>query len=108
MSRLDTVSMARAILDIYIKRTKKGCMERISWRARLAKNNINILQVDQARWYYEFQYHPRPGQIKWCKTYLDVPFAHNDVMEEDIEWADEQNAEAVMNEVLALRKELEG
>lgn len=60
--------------------------EDLSWRAKLARANINILNVTITRerlpddagggyketpyWYYEFMYHPRPGQTKWSKTFF--------------------------------------
>lgn len=57
--------------------------EDLSWQAKLAKHNINILNVtitreknpdgthdEVVRWYYEFMYHPRPGQTKWSKTFF--------------------------------------
>lgn len=72
-------------------------MDELSWRARLAKSNINILNTDGIRWYYEFMYHPYAGQTKWCKTYFDVP------TEDD----GEVNAEALQKEVSKLRRELE-
>lgn len=70
----------------------------LSWRARLAKSNINILHIDDDRWYYEFMYHPKPGQTKWCKTYIDVaPYINSPkIMVKRLEEA-----------VLSLRKELE-
>ncbi len=86
--------------------------EKLSWRARLAKSNINILNIDSHRWYYEFMYHPRPGQTKWCKTYYEVP-SEVEVTEADpVNWikfapGDEDIAEAIRTEVLKLRKELE-
>lgn len=88
-------------------------MDELSWRARLAKSNINILNIDDERWYYEFMYHPRPGQVKWCKTYYRVP-EKVDVPEADpVQWIkstpDEKDiAAAISAEVLRLRKELEG
>lgn len=72
-------------------------MDELSWRARLAKSNINILNTDGNRWYYEFMYHPYSGQTKWCKTYFDVPTEDNDKI----------NAEALQREVSKLRRELE-
>lgn len=87
--------------------------EKLSWRAKLAKANINILSIDEDRWFYEFMYHPRPGQTKWCKTYYKVP-EQVEVPEADpvnwIKFAPDENdiAEAIRTEVLALRKELEG
>lgn len=72
--------------------------EGLSWRARLARKNINILNVDDERWYYEFMYHPRQGQTKWCKTYMDCKMGRDP----------EAVAYELEREVLALRKELEG
>lgn len=73
-------------------------MDEVSWRAGLARKNINILNIDDERWYYEFAYHPRPGQTKWCKTFLATTSGR----------APEAVAEQLQREVLALRKELEG
>lgn len=87
-------------------------MDGMSWRAKLAKSNINILNIDEDRWYYEFMYHPRPGQTKWCKTYYTLrsgvdtsysEFTHKYYMGDP-----EAIANNVMKEVLSLRKELEG
>lgn len=78
-------------------------MDELSWRAKLAKSNINILGIDfneqhtQATVYYEFMYHPKPGQTKWCKTYAKV----QGVEGEDI-------FRKLSKETLSLRKELEG
>ena len=88
-------------------------MDELSWRARLAKSNINILNIDEVRWYYEFMYHPRPGQTKWCKTYYEVPSEM--VVPKDAPWDwfklhendPEKIAEMLQKEVLSLRKELE-
>lgn len=85
-------------------------MDELSWRAKLAKSNINILNVDGRRWYYEFMYHPYHGSTKWSKTYFDVPYEYSSVApygSEDNEWVDEENAEALRKEVFKLRKELE-
>lgn len=76
----------------------------MSWRAKLAKSNINILQLTLLntpdgvvyRWGFEFTYHPKPGTFKWCKTFVDVN-------ESDSEKA----GEAILNMALDLRKELE-
>lgn len=70
--------------------------ESLSWRARLARHNINILNIDDERWYYEFMYHPYNGSTKWCKTFLDVT---NDDPEEI--------ARVLEQEVARLRRELE-
>lgn len=72
-------------------------MEELSWRARLARSNINILNIDEQRWYYEFMYHPRYGQTKWCKTFLEAPLGRDP----------EYVATELEREVLTLRKELE-
>lgn len=73
-------------------------MDGMSWQARLARKNINILNIDDERWYYEFMYHPKPGQTKWCKTFLNTHMGRDpeDVVRE------------LEREVLSLRKELEG
>ena len=79
--------------------------ENLSWRARLAKSNINILSVDQSKWYIEFTYHPRPGTFKWCKTFVEVPFWP--YSGEEMADAEEINCDAILKTVLRLRKELE-
>lgn len=73
-------------------------MDELSWRARLARKNINILNIDDERWYFEFMYHPKPGQTKWCKTFYATHYGR----------APEAVAADLEREVLALRKELEG
>lgn len=94
--------------------------EDLSWRAKLARANINILSVsitreptgegpnsyhEVARWYYEFMYHPRPHQTKWSKTFFLPtpqtapgvdPFSFNQV------------APLLLRQVATLRRELEG
>lgn len=72
--------------------------EKLSWQARLAKSNINILNIDDERWYYEFMYHPRQGQTKWCKTFYETHAGRDP----------EMVAFDIQREVLKLRKELEG
>lgn len=87
--------------------------ETLSWQARLAKSNINILNIDDHRWYYEFMYHPRPGQTKWCKTYYDIPFEIVVPEEDPVKWYrqletdSEKIAKDISRKVLELRKELE-
>lgn len=75
-------------------------MEELSWRARLAKSNINILSIDPAAsiMVVEFTYHPKPGVFKWCKTAF--PYIK--------EWDLADTAESLLRNVLDLRKELEG
>lgn len=90
-------------------------MDEMSWRARLAKSNINILNIDEARWYYEFMYHPKPGQTKWCKTFYQLPEGeikfidgdHTRLYREPVDNSPETVAEELRREVLRLRKELE-
>lgn len=87
----------------------------LSWQASLAKKNINILNIDHdtQTWFYEFMYHPRPGQTKWCKTFFCNPIKQkidnngHRVTVFTFGTASEIAAE-IMKEVLELRKELEG
>ena len=83
--------------------------ENLSWRARLAKSNINILGMDSRRVYVEFTYHPKPGIFKWCKTIVKNEYPLNQAGDEQ-EYDDfqEMNAQYILDEVLKLRKELEG
>ena len=71
--------------------------EGLSWRAMLAKANINILDVHDDMVFVEFTYHPKPGVFKWCKTVFEANWLSTDEM-----------VERIMTDVLALRKELEG
>lgn len=71
--------------------------ESLSWRARLARHNINILNIDDERWYYEFMYHPYSGSTKWCKTFLDASTSDSP----------EETARVLEQEVARLRRELE-
>lgn len=104
--------------------------QRLSWRARLAKSNINILKVDLLnkanidvggityRWYVEFTYHPKPGTFKWCKTYIDIPPVFDtyaatatDTANKSLAQVDNSTddmAQTILDRVLELRKELEG
>lgn len=95
--------------------------ENLSWRARLAKANINILNITLMktdhgvinRWFVEFTYHPKPGTFKWCKTYIDIPQKREDdennpLAWKFVDWSAEDMAQMVMDKVLAIRKELEG
>lgn len=83
--------------------------ETLSWRAKLAKANINILSMDPQRVYIEFTYHPKPGTFKWCKTVVENRYPLNQAGDEqEYEDFQEMNAQYILDEVLALRKELEG
>lgn len=74
--------------------------EALSWRARLAKSNINILNIDDYIVLLEFTYHPRPDVFKWCKTYFTIPA--------NVKLEDGTLGSYIQAEVLSLRKELEG
>lgn len=73
-------------------------MDELSWRAKLAKSNINILDIKDNRIFLEFTYHPKPGTFKWCKTVFSLV---------GIGTIEEQVGN-ILNKVLELRKELEG
>lgn len=79
--------------------------EGLSWRARLAKSNINILDMHDDCVFIEFTYHPKAGTFKWCKTYFIIPGNCWDGQYPDEGGAMGRYLEA---EVLSLRKELEG
>lgn len=94
--------------------------ESLSWRARFAKSNINILNITMVRtdhgviyrWFVEFTYHPNPGTFKWCKTYIDISpdIVHDDEAPE--KWfyrepSTDEMAQEILGRVLELRKELE-
>lgn len=89
----------------------------LSWRALLAKSNINILDVHDDCVFIEFTYHPKsgqkPGVFKWCKTMLSFP-EYDIVVPDDApeKWYKVKNdrsdvAQQILEEVLSLRKELE-
>lgn len=87
-------------------------MDELSWRAKLAKSNINILNFSWndnrtvVEVFYEFMYRPYNGSIKWCKTWTSVA---GEVLENDAQMAvsGEKIADELRREVLTLRKELE-
>lgn len=93
----------------------------LSWRAKLAKSNINILNISLTRtdngvvyrWFVEFTYHPKPGTFKWCKTYIDIEPVYDTyaALNEDklvrVEMSPDEMAQTVLDKVLELRKELE-
>lgn len=95
--------------------------ENLSWRAKLAKANINILSLSLVRtskgivkrWFVEFTYHPKPGVFKWCKTYIDIQpvFDTYAALNEDnlveVDVSAEDMAKTILDTVLDLRKELE-
>lgn len=91
-------------------------MDEMSWQAKLAKSNINILNIDfneqhtQATVYYEFMYHPKPGQTKWCKTYTNVRGMGEITYDSGEIWYPVEGEDIyreLSKNVLKLRKELE-
>ena len=89
--------------------------DNLSWRAQLARSNINILNItwnkDQTvvDVFFEFMYRPYNGQIKWCKTWVQVAGRVMDGYMEDLQEAvsGEEIAQVLRDETLKLRKELE-
>ena len=93
--------------------------EDLSWQAKLAKHNINILNVtitreknpdgthdEVVRWYYEFMYHPRPGQTKWSKTFFSPNQAT--VSDESLNpYSITDMSPLIIRQVATLRRELE-
>lgn len=84
----------------------------LSWRARLAKANINILNIEfedethsSAVVYYEFMYHPYRGSTKWSKTFTEVTGQSTGALPKPITFDD--IGVKLSEEVLRLRKELE-
>lgn len=113
---IDTDSMARVIMGVSLT-IKGGCMEEhLSWQARLAKRNINILNTTRLGdkdldVYYEFMYHPKAGQTKWCKTMTHVVGKEVEITDGNFETlpvTGDDIAESLSEEALRLRKELEG
>ena len=90
--------------------------ESLSWQARLAKSNINILNIDdkyktEVTVYYEFMYHPKHGQTKWCKTMTHVVGQEVEITDGNFDTlpvTGDDIAESLSDEALRLRKELEG
>lgn len=91
-------------------------MDEMSWQAQLAKSNINILNIDDKNKtrlvvYYEFMYHPKPGQTKWCKTYTVVRGDGEISYDAGEIWYPVEGKDIyreLSKNVLRLRKELEG
>ena len=78
-----------------------------SWRARLARSNINILDLHNDKVFLEFTYHPKPGTFKWCKTYFELDAPLSQASSEEYADYEEINARDILDKVLELRKELE-
>lgn len=89
-------------------------MDEMSWRAKLAKSNINILDIHDGKIFLEFTYHPKAGVFKWCKTTFEFPETEVVVPEDDpVKWVkvpvdESDRVQQILDEVLELRKELEG
>ncbi len=47
-------------------------MDEMSLQARLAKSNINITNITDRYVFFEFPYRPKPGDVKWNKSYIEV------------------------------------
>ena len=88
-------------------------MDGMSWRAQLAKSNINILNIEWNNYrtvadvYYEFMYHPYHGQTKWCKTWTTIKGQADEELGIRLEVTDLDILDALKSDVLELRKELE-
>lgn len=39
-------------------------------QVKLAKANINITDITDDHILFEFPYHPKPGEVKWCKSFV--------------------------------------
>lgn len=75
-------------------------MDELSWRAKLAKSNINIKYIDYGsnKIYFDFSYRPRSGApMKWASTFDGIGAETYSAL-----------AERLCGLVLELRKELEG
>lgn len=74
-------------------------MEEDTWRAQLAKSNINILDIHDNMAFVEFTYHPsgRSSTFKWCKTVF--PFQEGMHVS--------SLSKGLQDRILELRKELE-
>ena len=100
-----TIRYATILLSLT---NKGGYMDdSLSWRAKLAKSNINILDIHDNTVFLEFTYHPKPGTFKWCKTFFTIPGNCWDSFHGGV---DEEGSfkSYIEAEVLSLRKELEG
>lgn len=94
--------------------------DNLSWRAQLARSNINILNIvwsdDKmtAEIFFEFMYRPYNGSIKWCKTWAPVagrlvpnPDDPDGIEYNQMEVSGDDICEALRRVTLKLRKELE-
>lgn len=87
-------------------------MDEFTWRAMLAKLNINILDIKwspgrhSAEVFYEFSYHPKPGKVSWCKTFTNINGEYDDTVGE-LPITEQRFVDHLRSEVLELRRELE-
>ena len=71
---IDMAWSGRGILGVLT--CKGGNMDELSPQARLAKSNINITDMKEDRVFFEFPYHPRPGEVMWVKTFIKRKRVH--------------------------------
>ena len=87
--------------------------DHLSWRAQLARTNINILNITWnddstvAEVFFEFMYRPYNGSIKWCKTYTQVAGTIDKATDVQLPVTGDDITNTLRREVLELRKELE-
>lgn len=94
--------------------------DNLSWRAKLARSNINILNIEwsddklTAEVFFEFMYRPYNGSIKWCKTWTSVagrlvqdPDDPDGIEYNQMEVSGNDICDALRQMTLELRKELE-
>lgn len=88
-------------------------MDELSWKTRLAKSSINITSITEDVWYYEFPFHPKAGQVKWCKTFSRIGVGKTLGGTEKVPYklqlpmTDAQMASQICDDVLEMRKRLE-
>ena len=88
-------------------------MDELSWKVRLARSSINITNITEDTWYYEFPFHPKAGQVKWCKTFSKIGVGKTLGGTESAPYklhlpmTDEQMANQICDDVLEMRKRLE-
>lgn len=94
--------------------------DNLSWRAKLARSNINILNIEwsddrmTAEVFFEFMYRPYNGSIKWCKTWAPVagslapdPNDPDGIDAVQMEVSGDNICDTLKQMTLKLRKELE-
>lgn len=97
--------------------------DNLSWRAQLARSNINILNIEwsddrvTAEVFFEFMYRPYNGSIKWCKTWAPVagklvqdpddPDDPDEIEYNQMEVSGDDICDTLRQMTLKLRKELE-